>query len=57
MNPIGFFFLCWQVIRSSFIPVMNPVTDDFNTIMQSDEFASEYESWLDEVAKLNEENK
>lgn len=34
----------------------NTITDDFNTIMQSDEFASEYEAWLDEVAKLNEEN-
>lgn len=31
------------------------ITDDFNTIMQSDEFASEYEAWLDEVTKLNEE--
>jgi hypothetical protein len=35
---------------------MNSVTDDFNTIIQSDEFASEYEAWLDEVKKLNEEN-
>ncbi len=35
---------------------INTITDDFNTIIQSDEFASEYEAWLDEVTKLNEEN-
>lgn len=33
----------------------NTITDDFNTIMQSDEFASEYEAWLDEVEKLNQD--
>jgi hypothetical protein len=26
----------------------NTITDDFNTQIQSDEFASEYEAWLDE---------
>ena len=26
----------------------NTITDDFNTQIQSDEFASEYEAWLEE---------
>lgn len=26
----------------------NTITDDFNTQIQSDEFASEFEAWLDE---------
>jgi hypothetical protein len=27
------------------------ITDDFNTQIQSDEFASEYDAWLDEQEK------
>jgi hypothetical protein len=27
------------------------ITDDFNTQIQSDEFASEYEAWLEEQEK------
>jgi hypothetical protein len=29
----------------------NTITDDFNTQIQSDEFASEYEAYLDEQEK------
>ncbi len=29
----------------------NTITDDFNTQIQSDEFASEFEAWLDEQEK------
>lgn len=25
------------------------INDDFSSVMQSDEFASEYEAWLDDV--------
>jgi hypothetical protein len=29
------------------------INDDFNTVLQSDEFASEYEAWLHEVVEIN----
>lgn len=29
------------------------INDDFSSTMQSDEFASEYEAWLDDVYQVN----
>jgi hypothetical protein len=29
------------------------IKDGFNMVLQSDEFASEYEAWLDEVVEIN----
>ena len=36
-----------RVLRYSLLMQANTITDDFNTQIQSDEFASEYEAWLD----------
>jgi hypothetical protein len=33
---------------SFFMQATSIITDDFNTQIQSDEFASEYDAWLDE---------
>ena len=33
---------------SFFMQANSIITDDFNTQIQSDEFASEYDAWLDE---------
>jgi len=36
---------------SFFMQATSIITDDFNTQIQSDEFASEYDQWLDEQEK------
>ncbi len=36
---------------SFFMQATSIITDDFNTQIQSDEFASEFEQWLDEQEK------
>ena len=36
-----------RALRYSLPMQANTITDDFNTQIQSDEFASEFEAWLD----------
>ena len=42
-NPCGLHTLCYSLPMQA----NSIITDDFNTQIQSDEFASEFEAWLD----------
>ena len=46
-NPCAVLVLCYSLPMQA----NSIITDDFNTQIQSDEFASEYEAWLDEQEK------
>jgi hypothetical protein len=46
-NPCAVCVLCYSLPMQA----NSIINDDFNTQIQSDEFASEYEAWLDQQEK------